>query len=176
MTNVAISNSISAQDVKRQWDQGHILLVDVRETSEYAAEHIPGSTLDPLSRFRAERYADLQEPIVLVCQSGRRAQQVAAQLSQTGIRNVRVLANGIAGWKAAGFPLERRPGAPINLQRQIQITVGVLVLLGTVLGAFLSPAWLLLSASVGAGLVYAGATGSCLLANLLARLPWNQDQ
>jgi hypothetical protein len=51
-----------------------------------------------------------------------------------------------------------------------------LVLLGTVLGAFLSPAWLLLSASVGAGLVYAGVTGSCLLAQLLARLPWNQDQ
>jgi rhodanese-related sulfurtransferase len=176
MTNVLLTNTITADEVKRQWDERHVLLVDVREPAEYAAEHIPGSTLEPLSRFNAARFADLGEPVVLICQSGRRAQQVAIQLTQAGIRDVQVLSNGIAGWKAAGYVLERGKGAPLSLARQVQITAGALVLLGTLLGAFLSPAWLLLSAMMGAGLVYTGATGSCILALLLARMPWNHAQ
>jgi hypothetical protein len=50
------------------------------------------------------------------------------------------------------------------------------VVAGTLLGAFVHPAWLLLSGFVGAGLVFAGITNTCGLALLLARMPWNQGQ
>jgi hypothetical protein len=57
--------------------------------------------------------------------------------------------------------------------RQVQIAAGSLVVAGTLLGAFVHPAWLVLSGFVGAGLVFAGITNTCGLALLLARMPWN---
>ncbi|MEN9247837.1 MAG: DUF2892 domain-containing protein, partial [Gloeomargarita sp. GMQP_bins_69] len=63
---------------------------------------------------------------------------------------------------------------PISLFRQVQIVAGSLVLLGTILGATVSPWFLLLSGFVGAGLVFAGVTNTCALGMLLAKLPYNQ--
>jgi hypothetical protein len=60
--------------------------------------------------------------------------------------------------------------------RQVQIAAGSLVLLGTVLGALISPAWLVLSGFVGTGLIFAGISNTCSMALLLARMPWNQGQ
>jgi hypothetical protein len=57
--------------------------------------------------------------------------------------------------------------------RQIQIGAGLLVLLG-IFGSFVWHPMYLLSAFVGAGLVFAGVTGFCGLALLLARMPWNK--
>ena len=71
-------------------------------------------------------------------------------------------------------PLERFAGAPLPLMRQVQITAGSLVLLGLTLATFVAPAWILLSWFAGAGLVFAGFSGFCGLALLLARLPWNR--
>jgi hypothetical protein len=56
----------------------------------------------------------------------------------------------------------------------VQIVAGTLVVLGTVLGATVSPWFLLLSGLVGAGLVFAGSTGFCGMAALLLRLPYNR--
>jgi hypothetical protein len=58
--------------------------------------------------------------------------------------------------------------------RQVQIAAGSLVLLGLILSASLAPAWIALSWFVGAGLVFAGLSGSCGLAKLLALMPWNR--
>jgi rhodanese-related sulfurtransferase len=174
MKNILLTDSISADEVKRQWDENKVLLVDVREPAEYTAEHIPRARLEPLSRFNPRQLAGVGKPVVLVCASGQRAQQAATRLAQAGGPEVRVLVNGIASWKSAGYPLERGPGVPISLMRQVQITAGSLVLLGTLLGAFVSPAWLFLSGFVGAGLVFAGVSNTCGLALLLARMPWNQ--
>ncbi|MFC6841098.1 YgaP family membrane protein [Xanthomonas theicola] len=62
---------------------------------------------------------------------------------------------------------------PLERQRQVQIAAGTLAVLGTVLGAGVSPWFLLLSGFVGAGLVFAGVTGFCGLAHVLMRMPWN---
>jgi Protein of unknown function (DUF2892) len=56
----------------------------------------------------------------------------------------------------------------------VQIASGSLVLLGTLLGVIASLWFLLLSGVVGVGLVYAGVSGTCGMATLLARLPYNQ--
>ena len=58
--------------------------------------------------------------------------------------------------------------------RQVQITAGALVLLGVLLGTFIAPAFFGVSAFVGAGLVFAGVTGWCGMANLLCVMPWNR--
>jgi hypothetical protein len=61
---------------------------------------------------------------------------------------------------------------PIELQRQVQITAGGLVLLGVLLSLGW-PWFLALSMFVGAGLIFAGVSGTCGMARLLQRAPWN---
>ena len=63
---------------------------------------------------------------------------------------------------------------PLPLMRQVQIVAGVLILLGVALGYAFSSGFFLLSAFVGAGLTFAGITGFCGMARLLALMPWNR--
>jgi hypothetical protein len=58
--------------------------------------------------------------------------------------------------------------------RQVQITAGSLVALGTALGWFVSPWFLILSGFVGCGLMFAGLSGWCGMAMMLGRMPWNR--
>ena len=85
-----------------------------------------------------------------------------------------MLDGGLEAWKRAGLPVIEDRSAPLPLMRQVQIVAGSLVLLGVVLGFLLGPAWFGLAGFVGAGLVFAGVTGFCGMARLLARLPWNR--
>lgn len=58
--------------------------------------------------------------------------------------------------------------------RQVQITAGSIVLLGAILSATVHPAFIWLSAFIGAGLLFAGASGWCGMAKLLGLMPWNR--
>ena len=62
----------------------------------------------------------------------------------------------------------------ISLERQVRIAAGSLVLLGAVLGWFVNPAIIGLSAFVGAGLLFSGIAHTCGMGMVLTRLPWNQ--
>ena len=97
------------------------------------------------------------------------------QCLEAGFNSVMHLRGGIPSWKNAGYPIEKSHNAPISLFRQVQIVAGSLVVLGTILGVFVSPGFLLLSGFVGAGLVFAGITNTCAMGMLLAKLPYNQQ-
>jgi hypothetical protein len=68
----------------------------------------------------------------------------------------------------------RDPRAPLELQRQVQIAVGTMILAGFALAWLVSPWFLALPLFAGAGLVFAGLTGFCGMARLLAAMPWNR--
>ncbi|MCA9287955.1 MAG: rhodanese-like domain-containing protein [Phycisphaerales bacterium] len=160
--------------------QGDTVLVDVREDHERAGEHIPGSAHAPLSRFDAagvqQRHAGKR--VVFHCRSGKRSSDAAGRFgaAQGGVQ-VFHLAGGIEGWKASGRAVEKAAGAPrIDVMRQVQITAGSIVLIGVGLGAFVHPAFLGVSAFIGAGLVFAGASGWCGMAMLLGKMPWNRTK
>ncbi|WAL59977.1 rhodanese-like domain-containing protein [Thermocoleostomius sinensis] len=155
--------------------QQAVTLVDVREPSEHAGEKIPGSVLMPLSKFDPNSIPfDSNKPTVLYCRTGNRSAQAAQKLFAAGLDEVTHLEGGLSAWVQAGYPTEVNKNAPISLMRQVQIVAGSLVVIGTVLGAFVSPWFLLLSGFVGSGLVFAGITNTCALAMLLAKLPYNQ--
>lgn len=160
----------------REWqNEGSVLLVDVREPREYAGGHIPGSLSLPLSRFAAAQVPDSgAKRLVLHCQAGSRARQAAEQLVAAG-REVWCFEAGMGGWTAAGLPVESTAREPVSVLRQTQITVGTVVLAGALLGWQVHPAWLALPAFMGCGLIFAGASGKCALANLIAKMPWNQN-
>ena len=164
--------------VLRSWiERGEAVLVDVRERAEHAAERIGGSVLHPLSAFDPGTVpAPDGRKLVLYCRTGNRSGQAGRRLLADGFAEVHHLRGGLVAWTEAGCPVEARAGARRvpELMRQVQMTAGSLVLLGTLLGAAVSPWFLLLSGGVGAGLLYAGASGTCGMALLLARMPWNR--
>jgi rhodanese-related sulfurtransferase len=85
-----------------------------------------------------------------------------------------IVEGGLDAWRKAGLPVQEDRRQPIEVMRQVQIAAGSLVLLGVLLGAFVAPGFYALSGFVGAGLVFAGVSGSCALASLLRAMPWNR--
>lgn len=167
---------VSPELLERWLAEGQAELVDVREDFEHAAESIEGARHCPLSRFDPASLRDSDGPrkIVFHCRTGKRSADAAARYCASD-EPVYHLAGGIEAWKASGRPTRRSSGAPrIDVMRQVQITAGSLVLLGVILAAAVSPWFLLLSGFVGAGLVFAGVSGWCGMAKLLARMPWNR--
>lgn len=156
------------------------VILDVRERDEFEAEHVEKSINVPLSNFTAVAPGVLnqlhQRNLTVLCRSGARAKLAMAQIAQLGYSDkvsARVFDGGILEWKRAGRPtiIKRRNHLPI--MRQVQLVAGLLVFTSTLLGAFVSP-WLLgISAFVGAGLTVAGSTGFCGMAILLSKMPWN---
>lgn len=164
---------ISAHDLAEQLASHQVAVIDVREPMEFAGGHIAGSLNVPLPRLAQ---ADLPEgPLVLVCQSGNRSAKGVQTLLQRGnVHPVSDLEGGIPSWQQAGLPLRKLKNAPLPLMRQVQIAAGSLVLLGLILSHTVAPAWILLTWFVGAGLVFAGVSGFCGMARLLALMPWNK--
>ena len=173
MTTMTNSNHISAHDLADQLAARDVTVIDVREPMEYASGHINGSLNVPLSRITQ---ADLPRgPLVLVCQSGNRSAKALSQLLQQGHPHpVADLMGGLPAWQQAGFYVRKLKGAPLPLMRQVQIAAGSLVLLGVILSQTVAPGWIWLSGFVGAGLTFAGISGFCGMARLLAVMPWNR--
>lgn len=170
---MATPSRITAKDLAEQLAAREITLIDVREPMEYASGHISGSLNVPLSRITEAHLPS--GPLVLVCQSGKRSTKALAQLLQQGHPHpLADLEGGVPAWQQAGLPLRKLNGAPLPLMRQVQIAAGSLVLLGLILSNTVAPAWILLTWFVGAGLTFAGITGFCGMARLLAAMPWNR--
>ncbi|MHC4993303.1 MAG: rhodanese-like domain-containing protein [Planctomycetota bacterium] len=164
-------------DVLEQWlEDDEALLVDVREDFERAFEQIEGARHVALSKFEPQQVRDLAggRRVVFHCRTGRRSAEAARRFGDDD-EEVFHLVGGLEGWKASGRVTKRSAGAPkIDVMRQVQMTAGSLVLAGVLLGAFVSPWFLILSGFVGGGLVFAGASGWCGMAMLLGRMPWNR--
>lgn len=171
--------TIAPHTLHQYLSQGAVL-VDIRSADEYAREHIDEARHIPLERLAADatvlRNGALPEATAVIfhCRSGHRTRMNAQMLRTCVSGECYVLEGGLDGWKKAGLPVTRDTSQPLELQRQVQIAAGSMVLAGTVLGATLSPWFLLLSGFVGAGLVFAGISGFCGLARVLLKMPWNR--
>lgn len=113
--------------------------------------------------------------IIIHCQAGRRGGIACEKLllSDPDI-DIYNLEGGIAAWEKAGFDIKKSGNSKLSLERQVQITIGSGVLIGLILGYFVHPGFLFLTGIFGAGLLFAGMTGSCGLATLMSKMPWNQ--
>ena len=149
------------------------MLLDVRSPLEFQSERIDGAVNVPLGELdaRLEEIAE-QAEVVVVCRTGVRATIAAESLGRAG-RRARVLEGGMVAWRRAGLPM-REGRKRLAVDRQVQLIAGTMVLAGVALGAFVSPWFLVLAAFFGAGLTFAGASGTCGLALVLMRMPWNR--
>ncbi len=98
---------LTPQEVAQGLKEGRVVLVDVREPNETAAERFPGAVLVPLSAFDpATIPAPPGSEVVFACRSGRRSVTASLAAQEQGFDYKAHLAGGILAWKAAGLPTE----------------------------------------------------------------------
>jgi rhodanese-related sulfurtransferase len=153
-------------------------LIDVRTPVEFRAVHVEYARNVPLDRLDpaalvAARSGPADEPLYVLCRSGSRGRQACEKFLEAGFSNAVNVEGGTLACIEAGLPVVRGKNV-LSLERQVRIAAGTLVLSGAVLGWFVHPAFIGLSAFVGAGLVFAGITDTCGMGMILAHMPWNQ--
>ncbi len=102
---------VTIDDVKAKLDRGEkFLLLDVREESEYAADHLPGAVhlgKGIIERDIEDRVPDQNTPMVLYCGGGFRSALAADNLQKMGYTHVLSMDGGIRGWREKGFVLTK---------------------------------------------------------------------
>jgi rhodanese-related sulfurtransferase len=153
-------------------------LLDVRTPGEFAAAHVPGAKLIPLddldpAAFLKQCSTDNQ-PIYVLCQSGGRARKAIEKFRTAGFENCVLVEGGTQAWLDAGLPVVHSQSKTLPLMRQVQIVAGFVSASGAALALAISSWFAVIPLLVGCGLLFAGLTGFCGLALLLAKMPWNR--
>lgn len=158
------------------------VIIDVRERDEYEIEHVEHSINVPLSSFTTVAPGVLTQlndrKIIFMCRGGLRAKQAYDQAKGLGFNDAHtysVYEGGFMKWKENGLPIMKKTTkSPLPLMRQMQITMGVLFIIFSALGAFINPLFSTVTIAFGVGLFLAGLTGDCAVAAVLAKAPWNK--
>lgn len=163
-------------ELREQLGNGGCSLIDVREYPEYAGGRVKGAKLIPLGDIE-KRYTEIDRAnsVYVICRSGKRGSEAQKKLTALGFNDVKNVEGGIEAWKAEGFPIEKDADAVWSLERQVRFAAGSLVVTGVLL-SLINPYFVLLSAFVGAGLVFSAVTDTCGMALVLAKMPWNKQQ
>ena len=179
MTKTQTETAVSAQELQRRMAAGEAAcLLDVRTPGEYAAAHVPATKLIPLDEldpaaFCRERNGDCS-PVYVLCQSGGRARRAIEKLKRAGVHGCVLVEGGTQAWIDAGLPVNRGQSRVLPLMRQVQVAVGFFSATGALLALTVNKLFAIIPLIVGCGLLFAGLTGFCGLALLLAKMPWNK--
>ncbi len=99
--------SVDAATVHEWIENDQALLVDVRETSEFDKEHIPGAMLLPLSAFDPDLFPSVPgKKVVLHCAVGKRSETAGKMLLANGYSDIIHMTGGMEEWKKSGFETE----------------------------------------------------------------------
>ena len=112
--DVALSDALSlpvdldVATVEQVRNRDDVVLIDVREDSEYAEGHIPGAVLIPLGQI-PDRLDEIPQDktVIAVCRSGNRSGQATNFLQQQGFTNVHNMQGGMNAWSQAGYEIEK---------------------------------------------------------------------
>jgi rhodanese-related sulfurtransferase len=174
------SKTISPCELAGILGSGHpVQLLDVRTPREYASAHVPGAKLIPLNELHVDEVLarhKRETSIYVLCQAGARAQRAIAQFELAGCEDCILVEGGMQAWINAGLPVHRGAREVLPLMRQVQIVVGALSAAGAFAALVVNRWFATLPLLIGCGLLFAGVTGACGMALLLARMPWNRGQ
>lgn len=168
--------TVDATTLKRWLQNGEAVVVDVREPAEHAAENIAEAKLLPLGAVCKQALPEATgKKLVVHCRSGKRSTAACEKLlAEDPNLELYNLEGGISAWAQAGQTVQASGRFFLPLDRQVQLAIGLSVLMGSLLAYFVNPLFFLLTGFFGAGLTFAGVTGFCGLAMVMAKMPWNQ--
>lgn len=172
--------TIDVRTLAERQSAGEVDVIDVRMPTEYREVHAQGALNRPLDSLDPQAIAAARngrsgEPLYVICKSGNRSSKAVQKFLDAGIENVVNVDGGTTAWVSAGLPVVRGKKS-VSLERQVRIAAGFLTLVGALLGFFVHPYFIGISAFVGAGLMFAGITDTCGMGMMLSKMPWNKVQ
>ncbi|MDH4279247.1 MAG: rhodanese-like domain-containing protein [Acidimicrobiia bacterium] len=175
-TNLPATDVINPAMLRQlRLDDPDIRILDVRTGGEFETVHIPGSynvPLDTLSEHVRD-LADVDHPVVLVCQSGGRATQAHETLAAAGKETLHILEGGMDAWQTTGGDVVHGDTSRWAMDRQVRLVAGSLALAAVAVSAVIPGAkWI--AAGVAAGLTYSAVSNTCAMATMLSKLPYNR--
>jgi rhodanese-related sulfurtransferase len=165
---------IMPRTVKKLLDKNEAVLFDVRDHSEYDSEHIEGAIPHSLKTLNAQEIQRISngKKIIFHCASGKRAGMACKTfIKETGL-DASLLKGSMREWKKSGLPTKLGV-KKIPVEQQVMTIEGLFILIGLLLGLTISLYWLLLDAIIGAGILYAGISGKCMVTKMLKKLQSN---
>ena len=101
----------TVDEIKKRMDRGDkFTLVDVREESEFAADHLPGAIhlgKGVIERDIEKTVPDTNTELVLYCGGGFRSALAADNIQKMGYKNVISMDGGVRGWREKGYPMKK---------------------------------------------------------------------
>lgn len=176
MTTTPIAETLGASQLRQLRDTDpDVAIVDVRTGGEYETAHIPGSYNVPLDVLgdHVGEFANVAANLVLVCQSGARAEQARKNLADAGKCNLQVLEDGMNGWQAAGGDVAHGEVDRWAMDRQVRLAAGSLVLAGLA-ASTVAPKAKWFAGAIGGGLTFSAVSNTCAMGTALSKLPYNQ--
>lgn len=153
-----------------------VLLLDVRTPVEYNEEHLNGAINVPLDELETQLDTLSGYNLVYIyCRTGSRSYSACERLAERGFAGVINLHGGVVAWKEQNHSIHTNTNISLSIDRQVKLIAGSLILTSLLLASVIHPAFLGLALFVGSGLTFAGSSGICFLAILLARMPWNHQ-
>lgn len=173
---MAIKN-VDPKTLKKWLSNNEAVLVDVREPIEHSAKNITQANLVPLSQIAKCNLPQCQnKKLVLHCQGGKRSMAACEKLLREDPElEIYNLEGGIMNWEKECLDSASCAKSCLPLDRQVQIAIGSLVLITSLLAYFVNEKFLLLTAFIGGGLIFAGLSGFCTMSVLIAKCPWNKS-
>lgn len=107
LDEAALPRDVNVHTVQILHARDDVEILDVREPAEYENGHIPGATLLPANQID-DRLDEVptDKAVIVVCQSGRRSEQAATSLEESGFDNILHMTGGVRAWTRAGFEIE----------------------------------------------------------------------
>ena len=159
-----------------------VVLVDVRSAGEFALGHAKGAVSVPLDKLDAPTLraalgneAGESTTLYLICEAGLRAEQAAHKLSRMGLHNTAIVRGGTQAWCREGLPMQS-PGWLPSIEGQVQIAIGLVVLLIIAKATLIDPLFLLLLAGLSLALMLTATRRQWSLSRWFRRLPWNRNR
>ena len=152
-----------------------VRVIDVRTPAEFAELRLTQAKNYPLDSLNPDEFKGMNsgEELFVVCRSGGRGRKACEKLANAGVANAVNIEGGTLACDQAGLEMIRGRKT-ISLMRQVQITVGSIGFIGSVLAITVDSLFAGIPAFLCAGLLFAGLTDTCMLAMMLAKMPWNQ--
>lgn len=179
--------TISPKDLHRHIKLGHnVVLLDVRPQDEYDEGHIIGASLCPLKDFNVEniiqkvhRLYPTPPTIYVTCASGSESREACQHLADAGYEYIMKLEGGMEAWITAGLPVKKTKEnpplfQPLHINQQMQIIIGSIVTIGTLLGTLVNTGFLAIPFLVGVGFIYEGLFGTDYVNQALLKISWNK--